>query len=251
MSDVLANFVRGRVLAACVVAGGLATFTASSAQAQLFNFLFGDGLRASQIERMLEIRGMQPLGPISRNGRVYIADVAVAAGRSQRLVIDAYDGRILERFRLGPRYYADIASPRPPVDIGTDAVERPPPNSSSNGGWPVVIPFIGESTERGDEAASPNIAAVPRGDDVDAKGKAKASVKHKKIDLTPTSQPSSTPSTPADAKPATSEASSGTPPAPDVKVASPPAAPAPSLAPASKAAGGKPAINDVPVDPLD
>jgi hypothetical protein len=248
MSNVLANFVRRPVLAACVVAGGLATFTASSAQAQLFNFLFGDGLRASQVERMLEIRGMQPLGPVTRSGRVYIADVASGGGRPQRLIIDAYDGRILERFRLGPRYYADIAAPRPPADIAADPVERPAPNSSSSGGWPVVIPFFGESVARGDDSTSPNIAAVSHGDDVDAKGKAKAQAKHKKIDLTPTAQPSSTPT---DAKPATSEASSGAPPAPDIKVTPAPATPASNVAPTPKAAGGKPAINDVPVDPLD
>jgi hypothetical protein len=248
MSIALPRFVRRPAFVACVVAGGLSTFTASSAQAQLFNFLFGDGLKSSQIERMLEIRGMQPLGPISRNGRVYIADVALSGGRSERLVIDAYDGRILERFRLGPRYYGDIASaPRPPSDIGADATERPASSASSSSGWPIVIPFIGESVARGDDAASPSAALPLHGDDADAKNKAKAQAKqHKKIDLTQPSSPS-----PSDAKPAASEASASAPAALDAKPASAAAAPAPVAAPAPKTQGGKPAINDVPVDPLD
>jgi len=252
MSNVLPRFVQRPAFAACVVAGGLATFTALPAHAQLFNFLFGDdGLRSSQIERMLEIRGMQPLGPIARNGRVYIADVAVSGGRSQRLVIDAYDGRILERFKLGPRYYGDFASARPPSDIGADASERPAPSASSSGGWPFVIPFMGESVARGDDSGNPTPL---HGDDVDAKNKAKAQAKqHKKIDLTqpssPLTQPSSSP--PGDAKPATSEASASAPTATDVRPAPAPTAPAPIVAPTPKAPGGKPAINDVPVSPLD
>ncbi|HXW19515.1 MAG TPA: hypothetical protein VEK35_03325 [Roseiarcus sp.] len=253
MSNVLPRFVQRPAVAAWVVAGGLATFAAPPAHAQLFNFLFGDdGLRSSQIERMLEIRGMQPLGPIARNGRVYIADVAVSGGRTQRLVIDAYDGRILEKFKLGPRYYGDLAAPaRPASDIGADASERPAASASSSGGWPFVIPFVGESVARGDDSGSPTPL---HGDDADAKNKAKAQAKqHKKIDLTqpssPLTQPSSPP--PADAKPATSEASASAPTATDARPAPAPTASAPIVAPTPKAPGGKPAINDVPVSPLD
>ena len=244
MSNVSSRFVRRPTLGACAIAAGLALFSASAAQAQLFNFLFGDGLRSSQVERMLEIRGMQPLGPISRNGRVYVADVALSGGRSERLIIDAYDGRILERYRLGPRYYGDLAAPRPPSDIGAEVAERP----AANAGWPIVIPFLGESVARGGDDSAPSFVSTPRGDDVDAKGKAKGQTKqHKKIDLTSPGQPSSPP---ADAKPATSEVSAGASPAPDVKPAPAPTTPAAVVAPAPKPAG-KPAINDVPVAPLD
>ena len=54
------------------------------------------------------------VGPLRRNGRVYIAEVEDRRGRSFRLVLDARNGEILERFARG-------GPPRPPGGMGRDA----------------------------------------------------------------------------------------------------------------------------------
>ncbi|HLW93139.1 MAG TPA: hypothetical protein VKS78_17795 [Roseiarcus sp.] len=254
MRKFFAGSLRRPAFATLLAAGGLLAFSATSAEAQFFNFLFSDTLRPGQVERMLEMRGLRPVGPIIRNDQVYIVDVALPSGRQQRLIVDAYDGRILEQFRVAapPRYYGEAPPAGPPADIGGDMGERASPAPS---GGPAVVTYGDSMASRGD--GYPNVITVPPGvgEDADSKGKAKSLAKHKKIDLTPTASqpPSTTTSPPAPAKPATTQALSGASPAADVKAAAPAATPAPAAAasPAPKASGAGKAINDVPVDPLN
>jgi hypothetical protein len=48
-----------------------------------------------EIERMMQASGYQLTGPIIRRGPVYLADVLGREDDSERLVIDAHDGRLL------------------------------------------------------------------------------------------------------------------------------------------------------------
>ncbi|MDB5593496.1 MAG: hypothetical protein JWM36_457 [Hyphomicrobiales bacterium] len=66
-------------------------------------------LRRADINAMLGNRGYQVQRPIERNGDVFIADTIDPRGRSLRVVVDAYDGSILERF--------PGALPRPSVGL--------------------------------------------------------------------------------------------------------------------------------------
>ncbi len=75
--------------AAALVAGGLVALSAPAAHAQFFNFLFHEGLDPSDVQSMLEDRGLNLTGPLHRNGGVYIADVEGPRGVRQRLIVDA------------------------------------------------------------------------------------------------------------------------------------------------------------------
>ena len=246
--------IRRPAFATLLAAGGIVAVSATTAEAQFFNFLFNDALRPGQVERMLEMRGLEPVGPIMRNDQVYIVDVMLPSGRQQRLVIDAYDGRILEQFRVAgpPRYYGEVPSPRPPADIGGDGGYRAPPAS----GGPAVVTYGDSMASRGDNY--PSIITVPPGpgEDFDAKPKPKPLVKHKKIELTPTaSQPpgGGAAPPPAAAKPAATQAASAPPAAAEAKPAPAPTPTPPPVAPANpppKASGGS-KVNDVPVEPLN
>jgi hypothetical protein len=249
MRSFFAGNIRRPVFAALLAAGGLAVVSTSPAKAQLFNFLFNDAVRPEQVERMLEMRGLEPIGPIVRNGEVYIVDVALPSGRQQRLIIDAYDGRILEQFRVAVhRFYGEASAPRPPSDVGGEMGEHAP--APTGFGAPAPVTYGDSVATRGDSANL--FAAPPGGDDADSKARTKSQAKHKKIELTPmATQPSTTSPAPA-AKPAATQASTGAPAAADVKPA-PASAPTPAATPnpAPKANGGGKAINDVPVEPLN
>lgn len=108
------------VLSAGLLAGG-------SAQAQVYGFFdtwhsrWGASeapppvvretapLRRADINAMLGNRGYEVQRPIERNGDVFIADTIDPRGRTLRVVVDAYDGTILERF--------PGALPRPSVGL--------------------------------------------------------------------------------------------------------------------------------------
>ena len=82
-------------------------------------FIFGSNVRQDRVEHSLAAQGYQLVSPLARNGNVYLADV-VGPGGPARLVIDASNGEVLERFRSEHL--------RPPADVGgPQLVERPAP----------------------------------------------------------------------------------------------------------------------------
>ena len=62
------------------------------------------------VRRIVEARGFEVIGPIQFTGEAYVVPVEDMRGRVRRIVVDARDGRILDRAAGGP--------PRPPAEIG-------------------------------------------------------------------------------------------------------------------------------------
>ena len=89
--------------AALALASGISAF-AAPAQAQFFagwgsqRFQIEDGLSPGEIRASLADQGYRLLGPLRRNGRVLLADVTDRRGRSLRLIVDPFEGEILQRF---------------------------------------------------------------------------------------------------------------------------------------------------------
>ncbi|MDB5572179.1 MAG: hypothetical protein JWN93_3362, partial [Hyphomicrobiales bacterium] len=75
------------------------------------------GLPRAAIRAALGEEGLALVSPMSRNGRVYIAEVEDRRGRLFRVVVDARTGEVLERFARG-------GPPRPPVALGRDGMSR-------------------------------------------------------------------------------------------------------------------------------
>jgi len=86
----------------------------TAAQAQGLFFLFGDP-SPYEIERRLEAAGYVVTGPLTMRGDVYLADVLVRGEGPERLVIDAHNGAIIERFRGRPDRWREAAAPPPPA----------------------------------------------------------------------------------------------------------------------------------------
>jgi hypothetical protein len=212
-------------VAALALAVSMLSLGASSAKAQyLLNW--DRGLSPMQVERMVQASGYRLTGPVARNGGVYLANVLGREDDPERLVIDARDGRLLQRYGAAAshRQYAaadwsspprpqpglfdgwfdrddDSPAPRPPASVYGDAASgiahpslvRPaqaPPSQSS-------------ALARADDAYSPAdpyvipapAAATPAAE----KPKPKQQVK-RKPESTPVARPVA--AAPADAKPA-------------------------------------------------
>jgi hypothetical protein len=58
-----------------------------------------------EIAQRLQAQGFALIGPLHRNGTIYIADVHAGQEGQERLVIDAWSGEILQRFVSRPRYW--------------------------------------------------------------------------------------------------------------------------------------------------
>ncbi len=91
-------------LAACLISMG-----APSSQAQLSSR--HSALPPSLIERMMQASGYQLTGPVTRRGPVYLADVLGREDDPERLVIDAHDGRLLQRYPGNPAIRRQAAIP--------------------------------------------------------------------------------------------------------------------------------------------
>jgi hypothetical protein len=129
-------------LAALAVASTLVT--ASPAAAQFSNLPLFPGLGPAieepalsgrQVLQILSRRGFEPLTGAQFNGDAYVVDAISPRGEAVRLVVDAFDGRVLRRVNLdggfgGARGYEP---PPPPVsrerrpDFGDDEIVRPAP----------------------------------------------------------------------------------------------------------------------------
>jgi hypothetical protein len=86
-------------LALLAAAAGLLALSPAAKAQGLFSFP-GDRPPSYEIERRLEAGGYELTRRLIPRGDVYLADVAVAGGDAERLVIDRETGRIVERYRL-------------------------------------------------------------------------------------------------------------------------------------------------------
>lgn len=68
-------------------------------------------LPRGEVRYILRQHGFAMHGPLRRNGRVYVVDVANPRGVRMRVIVDAFSGRIVQRFVQG-------GPPRPPRNIG-------------------------------------------------------------------------------------------------------------------------------------
>ena len=107
---------------------GAALFAAAPASAQVFGWWGyqpfeyryrveeNTPLSGGEVRGLLARQGYRLSGPLQRNGDVLLADVADRSGRQLRLIVDRYDGRVLQRFLN--------AEPRPPRGIPGAAREQ-------------------------------------------------------------------------------------------------------------------------------
>jgi hypothetical protein len=227
---------------------------ATSASAQWFGW--DSALPPMQVERMIQASGYRLTGPVIRNGRVYLANVLGRDNDLERLVLDADDGRLLQRYRAGPmrRRFASgdwsdqprpqpaegfldrlsdfVAPPRPPADFYGEEESQPfraPP------GAPTAT--VNE-VARADEKANPNVILAPS--PALEKPRAKPQqVKRKKPESTAVAIPAATP---GDAKPTAPDMTA--PVRSDAAVE--PTAPAPRVADTKAAPGPAPATAVAP-----
>jgi hypothetical protein len=83
------------------LAGLLLLAPISAAEAQ-FSRLFGWSMPAAEVYHIIAAQGFRVTAPVYRNGRVFVADVVDPRGVHQRLIIDAFNGEILQAYRSGP-----------------------------------------------------------------------------------------------------------------------------------------------------
>ena len=231
----------------------------------------------------LERSGYQIRSALLRRGDVYVCDVVDARGRPQRLVVDARDGRILERFVArpsaypGPRAYALRDDPPPDYPPGTlrPLVDVPltPQRGFPLDSSPAPLPELHATNRSGPTIEAPTL---PDGSADKPKPKPKPHMARPKPtpSPTPTSEANAAPgatqpaapqplaTTPAIPTPSPSAAPAAAAPtspataapAPVAEAQPPAAAPAPvkpaEVKPAEAKPGKKP-INDLPVDPLN
>jgi hypothetical protein len=229
----------------------------TAAQAQGLFFLFGNP-SPYEIERRLEASGYVLTGPLAMRGDVYLADVLARGEGPERLVIDARNGAILERFRGRPERWREAAAPpqpawsddptlwsgpRPPAAIGPDgrppdAFEPPPPGPRFLEAPKAAKPRSAQIKPRPKPSPVANVANPPPA----APRAAPAPVAPAATDSAPGANGARakalTPAPPVEAAKADAPASAVKPPPP-------PALPA--------AAPVKPsnAVNDIPVTPLN
>lgn len=244
-------------VAALALAVALLGMGTSSASAQWFGW--DPALPPMQVERMIQASGYRLTGPVIRNGSVYLANVLGREDDPERLVLDASDGRLLQRFRAGrarPRFASGDWSgqPRPQTSISdgfmdhlSDLVGPPrPPGDiySDGGGEPFRPPLAAPATTlnevaHADEGSSPHVILAPDRMPSPAleKPRLKPQVKRvvKKPETTAVALPAATPAevkpaiTPSVVAPVRSEAAVE-PTVPTPQVADTKATPAPATA---------------------
>ncbi len=127
----------------------------TAAQAQGLFFLFGNP-SPYEIERRLDADGYVVTGPLTMRGDVYVADVMVRGEGPERLVIDARNGAILERFRGRPDRWREAAAPPQPAwsdDPSLWTGPRPPASIGPPGRPPDAF-----------EPTTPNVLEAPQAD---------------------------------------------------------------------------------------
>jgi hypothetical protein len=106
-----------------------------------------------EIARSLEAQGYVLTGPLMRRPGVYVADVSAGPAGSQRLIIDARSGAILERFPAPSRIWGPALAARdegfeeppppwaagPPSSLGVPSAPRPAAAAKSAYGGPANV----------------------------------------------------------------------------------------------------------------
>jgi hypothetical protein len=214
---------------AAALAGLLALAPVTGAKAQ-FARLFGWGMPAVEVYHIIAAQGLRVTAPVYRNGRVYVADVVDPRGMHERLIIDAYNGDILQAFLTGP-----VREPAP-----RERTVRAEPLEPGN---PVEAPVSrshkkpARSTARR-ESVPPANAAAPTG----------AAPAPAPVTAAPLPEPGTSD------QPSTASAVARPQPAPETKAPEPKASAVTPVAPLDDAAGGKRSsqpATDVPVAPLE
>lgn len=232
----------------------------------------------ARLEHRLTASGYRLLGPVARNGGLYLVDVEGRPGLVERLLIDAHSGELVQRFQirsLAPPTYAAAGPdrqlrrdpPRPPAMIG--ALEPAPVGEAD-----ISLPAPPLRVVRLDPAPAPEIAAPPRKalpqiiEVAPPAARAKPRVVKRRLPASPvdaakvTAPGAGKPSVAAptedlpgraDAPPPVADAPA--PPVADVKSKEEAAAAAPKAeaapAPAKAEAARRKPLNDLPVDPLE
>jgi hypothetical protein len=213
-------------VAALVLAASVLSLGATSAKAQ-FLFNWDQAVPPMAVERMVEASGYRLTGPVMRRGPVYLANVLGRDNDRERLVIDARDGRLLQRYSAEERRQFSAGEdwssrPRPRDFMFDGGFERddngPAPRPSADvygdSGQLLHGPFVRSAPQGSQVARAEDPAGRPGADDssdpyvilappdvghASDKAKPKPQAKHKKPDATPVAQPAANP---ADAKPA-------------------------------------------------
>ena len=245
---------RARAFAAMGIAGSLLVTLSGSAEAQFFGWFTPPPppyssrpqramISPGDIYRIVADHGYRVRGRLKRNGRVYLADVVDQSGRRLRLVIDAYEGNIVQRFATAP--------PRPvasiPQRIATDLY----PQYSAYPAYPGYPSYP-------DGAPPPAAAAQPR---VVPRDAGRSHVRKKQMaarETTPRrvghpARPETVAPRPAaQVEPATAAApAKAAAKVEPVTAAVTPAPPASSPKPAPPKTNGPGYANGVPINPLD
>jgi len=244
--------------AALALAASVVWMGAPAAQAQLFNW--DSALPPAQVERMIQASGYRLTGPVIRHGPVYLADVLGRDNDAERLIIDAKEGRLLQRFPAATTRRQAVASSAlssPPPQMGAsfgwfsrddDAAAPRPPAAIEGETWleprqaapiaPAHAPTVKE-VARTDDAPGPHVIMAPNGAPAAAtltplleKPRLRPQVKRKKFEPTPVAQPATAP---GDGKPA--------------PLAQPAAVPSVAAPAASDAAGAAPHVAETKAAP--
>ncbi len=206
-------------VAALTLAAAFLCLGAPAARAQLFNW--DSALPPAQIERMIQASGYRLTGPVVRHGAVYLADVLGRQNDPERLIIDAQEGRLLQRFpAAAARRQAtavggwsnepqqtgslfswfmgddDVDAPRPPAAIDSETGPQP---LHATPAAPVHAPIAKEAA-RTDETSTPHVIMAPNFEPNAAtrtqlleKPRLRPQARHKRPELTPVAQPATAP----------------------------------------------------------
>ena len=251
-----------RANAAALAAALLVALSSAPARAQFSGYW---GWRSPQaapvpsemIYGRLLARGFDVIGPLRRNGGVFLADVQDRSGRRERLVMDAYSGAVLQTFAYAPPRLAPAEPNAREYAPGPSYARYPRDSLPPNYIPPGMIP------EPGAEPLPPRESKAKR-----------PARKVARREVTPKHAPPPSEAAPSDAtrEPGTSDA--GAPPrtaaheesrparspsdaasqnAQEAAVGSTPSASKPAAAaiPASKPASGPGFAHGVPINPLD
>lgn len=107
-----------------------------------------------EVRAILAEQGYRLRGRLRRNGRVYVADVSDRRGQSFRVIVDAIEGEIVQRFR-------SRQPPRPPSSIGrrysnVDRTGDPAANGSQADGPRDLTPRLRSRSSKSANKQSPS-----------------------------------------------------------------------------------------------